>query len=654
MTATRRMFVVGAGASAATPANMPLANDVRRAVFDALGLTGAEAATVEQLAPETLLREVVEGGMPVEQWLTETFRAGSPNAVHRVLAEAVRAGEATVWTTNLDECLEAAAPDVAVSAYPDDEPAPDARVLKPHGTVSRGTYIVRTDAVVRPLPAPWAERLRSDIGAADEVVVVGSSARDLDVQLVLADALEAARAVVWFATAAEWTPLQERMPVLRAAHVESITADTGEQLTPAFLRWAESRGLPVAPRSGSDTAAPAVPPLPGAATLARAIVLGRCALDDAARRSYRKAAPNRAHARTALRRLTALDLYQPTRSSRWLMDAASGSLARAVPARVRRKLDRAQVTVAASRDGSRRNALALAERVVDPGDPAVLLARAKAERIVGAVDTAIDCAERARAGALAIGDNGLASEARHELAVAYGDAGRMTASRDGLTPVAAGRDPNTSARWIAWAHHQLACLDIAANDPDRALDRLARARGLFETDVNAAGILACKATALSAYRMEDRAAEFATLAGELEHSEAARAVAYNRGEWARTHGDPRTAALLHALVVDDPQEQPLWFVLGSIAQDELARAERRNGTAHLAAARATATRHGLHLAAAHVTIAEVLAGTRSDRDGIEAIASSGVELTTRTGEPAATVAEFCLGAHPDAHEVFLA
>jgi hypothetical protein len=230
----------------------------------------------------------------------------------------------------------------------------------------------------------------------------------------------------------------------------------------------------------------------------------------------------------------------------------------------------------------------------------------------------------------------------------------MTASRDGLTAVAAGRDPNTSARWIAWAHRQLACLDIAANDPDRALDRLARAGWLFETDANAAGILACKATALSAYRMQDRAAEFAALAGELEHSDAARAVAYNRGEWARTHGDPRTAALLHALVVDDPQEQPLWFVLGSIAQDELARGEQRNGTAHLAAARATATRHGLHLAAAHVTIAEVLAGTRSDRDGIEAIASSGVELTTRTGEPAATVADFCLGAHPDAHEVFLA
>ena len=49
----------------------------------------------------------------------------------------------------LDECIEAVVPEVAVSTYPDTEPAPAARILKPHGTVSRGTYLVRTDAVDR-------------------------------------------------------------------------------------------------------------------------------------------------------------------------------------------------------------------------------------------------------------------------------------------------------------------------------------------------------------------------------------------------------------------------------------------------------------------------------------------------------------------------
>jgi len=141
-------FIVGAGASVAPPANLPLFAELRTALIRTLKLS--EGATVpnvveiaETLAPETFMQCIFDGELPIEEWLTMTLGRGAPNPVHAVLAEAIREG-ARIWTVNVDELIETAAGTTATVAVLGDEcPPADANLLKPHGTVSRGQYIFR-------------------------------------------------------------------------------------------------------------------------------------------------------------------------------------------------------------------------------------------------------------------------------------------------------------------------------------------------------------------------------------------------------------------------------------------------------------------------------------------------------------------------------
>ncbi len=182
----RRVYIVGAGASVALPAGLPLFDRLRRELLDSLGLDGDIADQASRLAPETFMRALHDGGLPLSAWLTNTLGVGEPNAVHVALAEAHRRG-ATIWTVNIDELIETAIGDSAediTTSYPDGAPDPNRRIVKPHGTLSGGTYVFRSDQVVRPLAAAWAKRLNEDLAGAD-VVLIGYQGADIDLRLAL-------------------------------------------------------------------------------------------------------------------------------------------------------------------------------------------------------------------------------------------------------------------------------------------------------------------------------------------------------------------------------------------------------------------------------------------------------------------------------------
>jgi hypothetical protein len=234
-----RVFVVGAGASLAPPAGLPLFGSLRNFLIRRIRLRQDAARAAEDLAPETFMRCLHEGELPLEQWLTETLRQGEPNAVHTILATALAAGD-TVWTVNVDELIEKAAGAAAiVAAYPDGGPHKSANLLKPHGTTSRGQYLFRSDQVVTPLPGPWQRRLLEDCNRA-EVVAIGYRAMDVDLRAVLDEALRRASAVTWFEARCEWDALHERLPALRQFPTALRGGDPA-QLSAQFLAWADQQ-----------------------------------------------------------------------------------------------------------------------------------------------------------------------------------------------------------------------------------------------------------------------------------------------------------------------------------------------------------------------------------------------------------------------------
>lgn len=210
------VFIVGAGASVAPPAELPLFGALRERLLDELQINGELRQLAAELAPETFMRAIYNGQLELEPWLTNTLARGHPNAVHHVLAQALEQG-ATIWTVSVDELIERAAHEqkrnVVATAYPEQQPPLEARLLKPHGTVTNGQYLFRADQVVQPLAPGWARRLRDDLNDS-EVVVVGYAGLDVDLRLALGTAFENASSVTWFETDDKREALHARFPAL--------------------------------------------------------------------------------------------------------------------------------------------------------------------------------------------------------------------------------------------------------------------------------------------------------------------------------------------------------------------------------------------------------------------------------------------------------
>jgi len=113
----KRLFVVGAGASLASPANLPLFDALRRVLGEWMGI---DAEFGHRLPPEVFMNCVANGLGPdqLAMWIVQVLgpRKGgvaeqvgdpAPNAVHAVLRGAMQKGN-LVWSLNVDELIETA------------------------------------------------------------------------------------------------------------------------------------------------------------------------------------------------------------------------------------------------------------------------------------------------------------------------------------------------------------------------------------------------------------------------------------------------------------------------------------------------------------------------------------------------------------------
>ena len=399
-------FLVGAGASLALPAGLPLFGAIRASLLDQLGLDDGVRddddvrGFAERLAPEAFMSALHDGGLDLSGWLTGVLSRGEPNVVHHVLARAMERG-AAVWSLNVDELVEAAlGSTVEVASYDDPSPSASARLLKPHGTVSRSRYIFRSDQVTRPLLAAWAERLEADC-LDRHLVVYGYAGADLDLRTCLNRAIAGARSVQWWAVVSEREATTNLLPALGRAHVAFRGQSGYDTLLPALLRWADSQGLTAGlPSSLLDDAflwpSCAVPPVVGELSSARAVMYHRAGRPDLAREelvSALRRSPRKAP--ETMRDIAKIDIIAGAWWTPLLFAAAGGRLAPLIPLDTRARVDRAAVT-RLSGSVDHKPLQRRIQRTARPDDPDHRIALAKSLRWQGRYPEALEelrCAE---------------------------------------------------------------------------------------------------------------------------------------------------------------------------------------------------------------------------------------------------------------------
>lgn len=211
----KRAFFCGAGASSAAPARRPRFPEIRSALTRWLRVE-LEDEVMKDVAPEALLSRLRAAGVDIDRALREILEAGDPrpNALHFILAAALRAGHA-VWTTNFDELIEGAARWAGIEVHVlvvGDDPTCNCgmgHLLKPHGTLGRSGLIARSEDVLAPLPKAWSSRLMDDFRAA-QVGIVGYAGADIDIRPSLVVALESCNQARWFATNSDQRSLEGR------------------------------------------------------------------------------------------------------------------------------------------------------------------------------------------------------------------------------------------------------------------------------------------------------------------------------------------------------------------------------------------------------------------------------------------------------------
>jgi tetratricopeptide (TPR) repeat protein len=661
-------FIVGAGASVAPPASLPLFAAIRRSLIGQLGVTQQRAVEVaETLAPETFMRCLHDGKLPLQEWLTETLDRGDPNAIHQVLAAYLRGG-ATVWTVNVDELIEVAAGNIAlVSAFDEKSPAARANVVKPHGTVSRGRYVFRSDQVIEPLAPSWADRLIADC-TDRRVVLVGYAGLDIDLRLVLNAALAGAADVKWFEVEANREGLCERIPSLKNFNTPFAGGNDPRTLSSDFLAWSDAEGLgsSVSPdlrlKLGEDRE-PTIPAIEGDLRFARGLLLERIGDRKAARIEYRRVAHSRkpCSSEDAAHKAQTIAFYDGAWWTKPLIWWSAGPLASVMPARIRGRVDRVHVTRLSSHQGNHRAALRRASRVANPDDPAILIAKAKGARYTGDLSTALNTAERCEELARRSRSVDELAHALFEQAFAYTWAGNFVRARDILGELFSGIDGLAGVRWIAWALWQHACLAIYDNRPGRALNDLAQSFTLFESDYLPAGQVAALTVRLNVARLLHDDDLFERTSAEIDSMKGTpgwtlftdASIGQERAEWLRIRGDRDAARELNDRVVRTSGGYPIHLGLALLRRAEMERVANENNEGTCREIRLLLDRNSMAYVDAHLGITEHLSGRASADHALRHVIAVCPLLATRTGIAATSPLDYCLGEHPDQHELFL-
>ena len=663
-------FIVGAGASVAPPSNLPLFAELRKCLVRSVGLergvTREVADALTALAPETFMRAIFEGGLPLESWISETLGRGEPNAVHAVLAESLSLG-ATIWTVNVDELIEkAAGRSVIVAAWNDETPAEDAQLLKPHGTISRGQYLFRSDQVIKRLPMPWADRLTRDCRQR-HVILVGYAGLDIDLRVVLNTALADAGEITWFEVVDKRPGLLERIPALAERRQPFIGGTRSQDLSRDFIEWAHDRGLSgtVAPRQNLGVGAepdPCVRDIEGNPLLARGMLLERIGERKAARQMYRRVMfSGGGSRRLAAHKLQTIDFYEGAWWTRPVISWSGGAMAGLMPGPLRRKADRVQVTRLSSHLGDHSAALLRSERVKSPDDPAILIARAKAARFTGQLQTAINAATRCED--LARGGDSIdeLAHALFEEIFTYTWLGDLVNARRVLGELFEGVDGLAGVRWVAWAHWQRACLAIYDNDAIGALRDLDQSYSLFGSDALPAGQVASLTVRLTAARLAGNASVYEAADHEIQAfrgttgwtSFTEASIGEERAEWLRIHGDMDEAMRLNDCVLAASRENPVHLGLALLRRAEIQRSLGQDNAGTVRELREMLDRCRMGYLDAHLGITEYLSGRLSAPEALHHVEEACPTLVTSNRSLATSPLEYCLGSDPDKHELFL-
>ena len=355
-----------------------------------------------------------------------------------------------------------------------------------------------------------------------------------------------------------------------------------------------------------------------------------------------------------------LSLYQPTRAAAMAFSVAASPARRILPGGVRRRLDRAHVTILGSHEGKHDEAIARADRALDQSDPAILLQRAKAARFAGRIAEALGLAERVveLAESQQLVDYG--AHAIFETIFAYTWTGDYDAARRALGRFHHGVDALAGVRWMAWSEWHAGCLDIYANRPDLALEHLAESRSLFRDDGLVGGEVSALTVELTARRMLDDQSGLNTTNIELLK------LSGKRGWTSYTNDSIAIELLLRRYVVEDPLRlrpdverfvnqsagEPVLQCLALLCLAEIDLALGQDGVEAVERARTLGLRSGLRYIVAHAAITDHRSGRSTTQDTLDAIHRTGCQLATRTGSPAVEIEDFCLGTHRERHELF--
>lgn len=673
------VFLIGAGASVAAPSNLPLFSHLRTNLLSQMRMPQPDATRAELLAPEAFMSALAQASLPVSSWLTNVLGTGRPNAVHATLAEALHGGH-IVWTVNADEHIETAfGPGIEALLANDPRlpPLRGDRLLKPHGTTSKRNYVFQAEQVVAHLPSAWAERLRVDLKGAD-VIVFGYRGADVDLRLQLQTALATASSIRWFAPIQEWENLTLRFPALTAMTTTPVLIARDEhpiELTRLFLSWASQRGL--APASTVDAIALTLsassspfdgelPRIQGNLRLARGLVRSAVGSRSSALWDLRAATltRNAAVRRQAIHAAVGLDLYRPALWARALMATASQPYLRQfIPMAARTRLDRVHVTLLGSHLGQHEKAVTRAMLADDLTDPAILIECAASERFGGRYASAILLSSQARdilRERIPVPVNSLA-HALFELSFAQTWSGDLRAAQQTMSEFFTGVDELASVRWIAWAHWQSAAHKLYANRPSEALQLLGIAQQLFSTDALTAGEVAAMTVSLSAYRMLDNEKGFHDTLKRLHRLRDTRgwtqytsdSITLERAEFLRCRGGQPQARELLESVAAASNNRPIHQALALLGLAEIDRESTGIVRERLTAAKAVLDRHPHAYLAVHLVVTQRNAGLISPETALREVNKINMPLATRTGRAAKDVNDYCLGQHPDRHELYL-
>lgn len=207
---------MGAGASAVAPTRLPTFPSLAEAVLRAIGWTPSEDGKAwahrrygrfdtAGVAAEVLFGTLNRFHVNFAAEVARVLCGGEPNAVHAACARVLAAG-GSVWTTNIDRCIEATCETVphragraAASGLLDPlRSAVPGTLVKFHGTAEAPHTLAFTDReLLAPLPDPDMAHLKN-LAAGRDMIVYGYAAADADLFGLLEATFDVAARILWF------------------------------------------------------------------------------------------------------------------------------------------------------------------------------------------------------------------------------------------------------------------------------------------------------------------------------------------------------------------------------------------------------------------------------------------------------------------------